>query len=78
MSDSIDLNAALNRTKNLYVKLPRATRPARKYRPISSRTPEEARALARAVYYSLKKAEETGYIVKVPGGYKMSWKPEKE
>ncbi|WP_143005874.1 hypothetical protein [Sporolituus thermophilus] len=76
MRDSIDLNTALNRTKNLYAKLPRMIRPPQKYRAISSRTPEEARALARAVYYSLKKAEESGYIVKTPGGYKMSWKPE--
>lgn len=75
---TIDLDEAIQQTRKLFSKLPPAIRPKKNYRSISSRTPEEAKALARAVYYSVKKAEEDGYIVKVRGGYKMSWTPVKK
>lgn len=73
MKESIDLNDAIEQTRQRYKAIPPHLRPKKGRRPISSRTPEEASALARAVYFAVKKAEESGFIKKVPGGYQMSW-----
>ncbi|BBB91644.1 MAG TPA: hypothetical protein PKA28_09245 [Methylomusa anaerophila] len=71
--DLDNLDMVIEQTRKLFRKLPPSIRPQKGYRSVNSRTPEEARALARAVYFSVKKAEEDGYITKVPGGYKMQW-----
>lgn len=77
MGKPIELNAIIAQTRKKYNAFPPSLRPKKKQRPISSRTPEEATALARAVFLSVKKAEE-GFIVKVPGGYIMSWTKNKK
>jgi len=74
----INIDTAIQDMKNRTKEIPPSLRPRKSSRPASSRTPEEARNLARAVYNSVKRAEDEGYIVKVPGGYKMSWNPEKK
>lgn len=72
---AIDIDAAIQETRQRYAQIPASLRPRKGNRPASRRTEKEAIALARAVYYAVKKAEEEGYIQKIAGGYKMSWTP---
>lgn len=70
----ISLDVALQQNRERLNKVPPSLRPRREHRPNSSRNPEKAVALGRAVCYCLRKAEKEGYIVKVTEGYMMSWK----
>lgn len=74
----VDLKSFITQTQQAYGELPRSLRPFKRLRPITSRTPEEATALARAVYYSVKEAEESGCFVKTKGGYIISWRNRSE
>lgn len=73
----IDLNEAIQKTKRVYNMLPPSARPRKASRSILNRTPEESKALARAVYHSVKTASDEGLIVRVPRGFRMLWTSEK-
>ena len=64
----IELDSAIQETRQGFNQLPPSLRPRRSKRPTSRRSEKESIALARSVYYSVKKAEEEGYIQKIPGG----------
>jgi len=74
----IDLDEAMQKTKSVYKMLPPSVRPRKASRSILTRTPEEAKALARAVYHSVKTASDEGLIVRVPGGFRMRWTSKKD
>lgn len=77
--EPIDIKTAIQETRQRFAMVPASLRPKKSNRPISRRSEEEATALARSVYHAVKKAEEEGYIQKIPGGYKMQWTtPEKK
>lgn len=69
----INIEMAIEETRQRFNQVPATLRPRKSKRPASRRSSEEATALARAVYHSVKQAEAEGYIQKIPGGYRMSW-----
>ncbi|QDR78916.1 hypothetical protein [Sporomusa termitida] len=69
----ISLDIAIQETRKRFNQIPPSLRPKKNKRPAGRRSEEEATALARSVYYSVKKAEEEGYIQKNSGGYRMLW-----
>lgn len=70
----VDLDTAIKNTRLQNNKLaPFLTRTNKLARSARPRSPEERIALNRACYYTVRKAEADGYIVKTEKGYKMSW-----
>lgn len=74
----IDIDSAIQETRQRFDQIPASLRPHKTKRMVRRRSEEEAIALARAVYHSVLQAEKTGYIQKIPGGYRMVWTSEKK
>ena len=64
---------AMEATKERIQTLPPSLRPSREWRAGKRRKPSEAKAIARAVFFAVKQASESGYIKKNREGYEVSW-----
>lgn len=64
---------AMETTKERIQRLPPSLRPPREWRSGRRRKPSEAKAMARAVFFAVKQASESGYIKKSREGYEVSW-----
>lgn len=76
--DITELDAIIEQRRKILSTLPPSSRPNKGIRPISSRTMTKAAALARAVYFSIIKAEKDEYIGRIPEGYCLTWTTGKE
>ena len=64
---------AIETTKERIQAIPPSLRPSREWRGGKRRKPSEAKAMARAVFFAVKQASESGYIKKNREGYEVSW-----
>ncbi len=71
--EPMTITEAIETTKEQIQRIPPSLRPSRECRVGQRRKPSEAKAMARAVYFAVKQASESGYIKKSREGYEVSW-----